>query len=96
MTAIRMDTPELPPGTKSDFDPDALQWSTQDLLLAAAVDEIRVANFLFVQAYKDKNSRAPAPPQPIQRPGVKKPKAKKELTRKQRMSIDPRARQGGH
>jgi hypothetical protein len=93
MTAIRRDLPEeaTVPDSES-VDPESIPWSTNALLLASVVDEIRVSNYLFVQANRGKDSQAPPAPQPILRPGVQKPKPKIVLTRNQRMSIDPRAR----
>jgi hypothetical protein len=93
MTAIRMDIPEDAAGEL--LDPYSIPWGMSAQLLASVVDEIRVANYLFVQANSAKGSRTPPAPQPIPRPGVKKPRDKVALTVGQRMSIDPRSRRAG-
>ncbi len=92
MTAIRKDTPESEMTATADrVDPDAMQWSTISLLLAAVVDEVRISNYLFAKSKSKAGTELPAP-EPIARPGVKKAAPKVQLTVAQRMSIDPRAR----
>ncbi len=95
MTAIRRDSgsEEVPGQSLTTVDPDSVPWSVTDLLLAALVDELRVSNYLFVKANKGKDGPDPPTPHQIPRPGVAKPAKKPELTRRQRMSIDPRAKQ---
>lgn len=46
-------------------------WGTSDYLLAATVDHLAVANWLFVQANSKKGARNPYP-DPVPRPGDKK------------------------
>jgi hypothetical protein len=49
---------------------DAADWDTNDYLLAAVVDYLAVANWLFIQANSKKGTKNPFP-EPVKRPGAK-------------------------
>lgn len=48
---------------------EAADWSVTDHLLAAAVDHLAVANWMFAAVNADEDGEQPEPPQPIPRPG---------------------------
>lgn len=54
-------------------------WGTSDYLLAAAVDHLAVANWLYVQTHSKKGANNPRP-DPIPRPGTK-PKQRNDSRR---------------
>jgi hypothetical protein len=61
------------------------------MLLAAAIDELAVANWMYQAAHS--GSSAGRPPERIPRPGVSsKPKAKARYTLEQARKLDPRMR----
>ena len=71
-------------------------WSRTDMLLAAAVDEMRRANWLVSVINSRKGTKAPKYPDPIVRPGVAaKRRRKSNLSMVQRMILDRRLRPVG-
>ena len=48
------------------------QWGTTEMLVAAAVDEIRYGHYMLLRRWGDKTVR---PPKPIPRPGVTEPES---------------------
>ncbi|MGW0939224.1 hypothetical protein [Streptomyces sp. NPDC002666] len=48
---------------------DGAEWSVTDYLLAAAVDHLAAANWMFASVNTDEDSGAPEPPVPVPRPG---------------------------
>ena len=76
-----------------DADPEAGRWSSEQMLLASLVDEVRVFQHLYVSAHVAKG-QAGKPPQPTPRPGVSRTKRprKSRLTDAQRRMLDPRLR----
>lgn len=75
-------------------DPAKGRWSSSEMLLAAAVDEIRTLQYLYVSAHS-KQGQAGKPPAPMPRPGVKRgaPRRRRpRLTEEQRRMLDPRLR----
>jgi hypothetical protein len=92
MTAIRLDAPGQP-----DEEPDAsrFRWSASDMLLAQAIDEVRILRWALIKVNSGKNAQVPFPPM-VPRPGVKAQR-RKRLTAEQRRMLDPRLRPGtGH
>jgi hypothetical protein len=86
-TAIRNRTPE-DVLSESDHDPATGKWSTVETLLAVLIDEMRIWQWIYVQAHTDK--KLPRP-DPIRRPGVaSRPKRRLALATVQAM--DPRLR----
>jgi hypothetical protein len=49
---------------------DTAEWGLAEHLLAGAVDELAVGNWLFVAANSDENADVPPRPRPVPRPGV--------------------------
>ncbi|WP_030562781.1 hypothetical protein [Streptomyces aureocirculatus] len=49
---------------------EAAQWSLTDHLLAAVVDHLAVANWMFTSVNRDEDEAASEAPQPVPRPGV--------------------------
>lgn len=49
---------------------EAAEWSVSDHLLAAAVDHLAVANWMFQCVNSDEDGDTPDPPKPVPRPGV--------------------------
>ncbi|MGW6457805.1 hypothetical protein ACWF94_18150, partial [Streptomyces sp. NPDC055078] len=49
---------------------EAAQWSLTDHLLAAVVDHLAIANWMFASVNRDEDSSAPEAPQPVPRPGL--------------------------
>ncbi|GGR88241.1 hypothetical protein GCM10010252_28840 [Streptomyces aureoverticillatus] len=49
---------------------EAARWSLTDHLLAATVDHLAIANWMFASVNRDEDEPAPEPPQPVPRPGV--------------------------
>ncbi|WP_199745348.1 hypothetical protein [Amycolatopsis sp. WAC 04182] len=49
---------------------DVAGWGIAEHLLAGAVDELAVGNWLFVTANSDENAERPERPRPVPRPGV--------------------------
>jgi hypothetical protein len=45
------------------------EWSVTDYLLAAAVDHLAAANWMFASVNTDEDSEPPEPPVPVPRPG---------------------------
>jgi hypothetical protein len=89
MTALRNEAPDQP---DDGTEPGEGRWSNSEILLAAALDELRQANWLYVA------SRAKhRPPQPVQvpRPGVRRQErkqAKPNYTLERAAILDPRLR----
>lgn len=74
--------------SESDHDPATGKWSTVETLLAVLIDEMRIWQWIYVQAHTDK--KLPRP-DPIRRPGVaSRPKRRLALATVQAM--DPRLR----
>ncbi|MFF2570176.1 hypothetical protein [Streptomyces sp. NPDC058084] len=48
---------------------EAAEWSVTDHLLAAAVDHLAVANWMFAAVNTGEDDDQPEPPKPIPRPG---------------------------
>ncbi|EGE42449.1 hypothetical protein ACIQUZ_03600 [Streptomyces griseus] len=48
---------------------EASEWSVSDYLLAAAVDHLAAANWMFASVNTDEDAEPPAPPVPVPRPG---------------------------
>ncbi|MFI7289392.1 hypothetical protein ACIBRY_22465 [Streptomyces anulatus] len=48
---------------------EASEWSVSDYLLAAAVDHLAAANWMFASVNTDEDAEQPAPPVPVPRPG---------------------------
>lgn len=49
---------------------DAADWGLAEQLLAGAIDELAVGNWLFVAANSDERADLPDRPRPVPRPGV--------------------------
>ncbi|RVU27434.1 hypothetical protein EOT10_09735 [Streptomyces antnestii] len=49
---------------------EAAEWATTDHLLAAVVDQLAEANWMFATVNRDEDSNPLDPPQPIPRPGA--------------------------
>ncbi|MER7946281.1 hypothetical protein ABTY59_02660 [Streptomyces sp. NPDC096079] len=49
---------------------EAAEWSLADHLLAAAVDHLAVANWMFQCVNTGEDDETPDPPKPVPRPGV--------------------------
>ncbi|MFI8929090.1 hypothetical protein ACIG3E_15615 [Streptomyces sp. NPDC053474] len=49
---------------------EAAGWSLGDQLLAAVVDHLAVANWMFACVNRDEDEAPPQPPQPVPRPGA--------------------------
>lgn len=49
---------------------DEADWGLTEHLLAGAVDELAVGNWLFVSANSDEHAERPERPRPVPRPGV--------------------------
>ncbi|MEU7025339.1 hypothetical protein ACF09L_09680 [Streptomyces sp. NPDC014779] len=49
---------------------EAAEWSISDHLLAATVDHLAVANWMFQCVNSDEDGETPDPPKPVPRPGV--------------------------
>ncbi|WP_037912349.1 hypothetical protein [Actinacidiphila yeochonensis] len=52
---------------------EAADWSVGDHLLAAAVDHLAAANWMFATVNSDEDSSPPDPPQPVPRPADTRP-----------------------
>ncbi|MEU6982738.1 hypothetical protein ABZ946_04865 [Streptomyces sp. NPDC046324] len=50
---------------------EAAEWSISDHLLAATVDHLAVANWMFQCVNSSEDDDTPEPPKPVPRPGVK-------------------------
>lgn len=48
---------------------ESAEWAVTDYLLAAAVDHLAAANWMFASVNTDEDSDAPEPPVPVPRPG---------------------------
>ncbi|GGZ13383.1 hypothetical protein CP967_13535 [Streptomyces nitrosporeus] len=48
---------------------DGAEWKVGDYLLAAAVDHLAAANWMFASVNTDEDSDPPEPPVPVPRPG---------------------------
>ncbi|GAA1152098.1 hypothetical protein F4556_004059 [Kitasatospora gansuensis] len=48
---------------------ESAEWTLTDHLLAAAVDHLAVANWMFLSVNRDEDGEAPERPQPVPRPG---------------------------
>ncbi len=55
-------------------------WGLTDHLLATAVDQLAVANWLFVCANNGEDGDRPDPPTPLPRPGIAEPVAERGST----------------
>ncbi|MGA4843793.1 hypothetical protein [Streptomyces sp. G45] len=49
---------------------EAAHWSLTDHLLAAVVDHLAIANWMFASVNRDEDEAAPEPPRPVPRPGA--------------------------
>ncbi|MFC9649206.1 hypothetical protein [Streptomyces sp. NPDC056937] len=54
---------------------DAAEWTVTDYLLAAAVDHLAAANWMFAAVNTDENADPPEAPIPVPRPGAPTPAA---------------------
>ncbi|MEV7219638.1 hypothetical protein AB0N98_07085 [Streptomyces sp. NPDC093681] len=54
---------------------DGAEWTVTDYLLAAAVDHLAAANWMFASVNTDEDSEPPEPPVPVPRPGDEAPSA---------------------
>ncbi|MET7810978.1 hypothetical protein ABZT26_08950 [Streptomyces sp. NPDC005395] len=54
---------------------DGAEWTVTDYLLAAAVDHLAAANWMFASVNTDEASEPPEPPVPVPRPGDEAPSA---------------------
>lgn len=82
MTALRNARPAGPGAPGDGRDPAEGQWSQLEVLVAALVDETRLARWEAVMARLPKGGKKPEPPEPIPRPGVgprKQQRAKRPL-----------------
>lgn len=52
---------------------DGAEWAVTDYLLAAAVDHLAAANWMFASVNTDEDSDPPEPPVPVPRPGGEVP-----------------------
>jgi hypothetical protein len=93
MTAIRLDSPEPEENAEEiiSADPDRSRWSSSEMLMAQLIDEIRMLRYVFTIANSAKADKVPLPDQ-VRRPGVKKPRPRRKLTREEAMRLDPRMR----
>ena len=80
MTALRNANPHVV--TEDGPDPAEGRWSQLEMLLAAAVDELRFFRWAYLSSHAGKSSK-PKEPEPIRRPGVEKNRKKSELTPEQ-------------
>jgi hypothetical protein len=48
---------------------ESAEWTLTDHLLAAAVDHLAVANWMFLSVNRDEDSEPPERPEPVPRPG---------------------------
>ncbi|MEU6957407.1 hypothetical protein [Streptomyces sp. NPDC045714] len=48
---------------------EASEWNVSDYLLAAAVDHLAAANWMFASVNTDEDAEQPPPPVPVPRPG---------------------------
>ncbi|MGW0535637.1 hypothetical protein [Streptomyces sp. NPDC003032] len=55
---------------RSAHDGEAAEWSLTDHLLAAVVDHLAIANWMFASVNRDEDEAAPEAPQPVPRPGA--------------------------
>jgi hypothetical protein len=94
MTAIRLDAPEKEDSddTAEPADPDRFRWSSEEMLVAQLIDEIRMLRYVFTVANSGKGAAKVPPPDQVKRPGVKKESPRKLLSRQQVISLDPRLR----
>ncbi|WP_374986304.1 hypothetical protein [Streptomyces fradiae] len=53
----------------SETDGEAADWSTTDYLLAAVVDHLAAANWMFASVHSDEDADPPERPVPVPRPG---------------------------
>jgi hypothetical protein len=51
-------------------DAEAAQWTLTDHLLAAVVDHLAIANWMYASVNRDEDAEPPDPPVPVPRPGV--------------------------
>ncbi|MER6770543.1 hypothetical protein ACF1D2_11690 [Streptomyces bacillaris] len=52
-----------------ELDGDGAEWTVTDYLLAAAVDHLAAANWMFASVNTDEDAEPPEPPAPVPRPG---------------------------
>ncbi|PWS42571.1 hypothetical protein DKT74_21415 [Streptomyces sp. ZEA17I] len=52
-----------------ELDGDGAEWTVSDYLLAAAVDHLAAANWMFASVNTDEDSEPPEAPVPVPRPG---------------------------
>ncbi|MDT0610109.1 hypothetical protein [Streptomyces lancefieldiae] len=52
---------------------DGAEWGVTDYLLAAAVDHLAAANWMFASVNSDEDSEPPEPPVPVPRPDAVRP-----------------------
>lgn len=66
---LRVLIKHLPPGSavNREIDGESAEWSVTDYLLAAVVDHLAVANWMFTSVHSDE---PPDPPEPVIRPGL--------------------------
>ncbi|MCP9957757.1 MULTISPECIES: hypothetical protein [Streptomyces] len=53
----------------TETDGEAADWSTTDYLLAAVVDHLAAANWMFASVHSDEDAEPPERPVPVPRPG---------------------------
>ncbi|WP_256107214.1 hypothetical protein [Streptomyces sp. ODS05-4] len=53
----------------SETDGEAAEWNTGDYLLAAVVDHLAAANWMFASVHSDEDAEPPERPVPVPRPG---------------------------
>ena len=85
---MRNDMPESEMAKASArSDPAKGSWSTVESMLASLIDEVRIGNWLYVQAHSEQSVTRPTP---IRRPGVER--KGKLMTIEDAQKIDPRLR----
>ncbi|WP_175409946.1 hypothetical protein [Streptomyces sp. TRM64462] len=52
-----------------ELEGEAAEWTVTDYLLAAAVDHLAAANWMFASVNTDEDADPPEPPVPVRRPG---------------------------
>jgi hypothetical protein len=68
MTALRAAEPELAAQASEGADPAKAPWSADQMLLASLIDAVRAFGWMYAAVHS--KDRAPARPEPVERPGI--------------------------
>ncbi len=74
-----------------ELDGDGAEWTVTDYLLAAAVDHLAAANWMFASVNTDEDADPPEMPVPVPRPGI--PRSRR--THRRRWNPKPRKSRTG-